>query len=420
MPAGNIDLRSAGVKPFALRLLNKYWPVDEKGPGLDADDLIRSARRSTGFSDLGEDFDPVALQTLVRSINTEARLSRFGVFVMRSRLIGSLKTRLRAIQHFKNEPWILEIPVAPIWLITGLQRTGTTFLQRLLSADPEARALLSWESLDPVPHGERSETRIRIRNARRSEKALKWIAPAFFAIHPIKYAQPEEDVLLLDSSFFSTAPEAIMHVPSYAAWLEQRGCRQGYEWEKKMLQLLQWQRPATRWVLKSPHHLEFLDEFMEVFPATSVIWTHRDPEHCVPSFLSMIWHGRSVFSDDVRIVEVRDHWFRKMQRMARMGMSYRAENPGFTPIDVYYEEFINDAESILRNIYHSLGSEFSAHFQTIIQNRLTQRELSDYVKHAYRPEDFHLSSEAIKNSFRAYSLELNNKDIDGRQERTVQ
>ena len=105
-------------------------------------------------------------------------------------------------------------------MITGLQRTGTTFLQRLLSIPSDARALLSWESLDPVPRKGRFEESSRIRSARMSERALAWMSPGFFAIHPIDHLRPEEDVLLLDHSFMTTAPEAIMHVPTYAKWLE--------------------------------------------------------------------------------------------------------------------------------------------------------------------------------------------------------
>jgi len=49
-----------------------------------------------------------------------------------------------------------------------------------------------------------------------------------------------------------------MHVPAYAAWLETTDQSAAYVYGAKLLKLLQWQRPGKRWVLKSPHHLEFL------------------------------------------------------------------------------------------------------------------------------------------------------------------
>ena len=41
--------------------------------------------------------------------------------------------------------------VYPPWVIIGLQRTGTTKLHRLLTADPANRVLKSWEALNPAP-----------------------------------------------------------------------------------------------------------------------------------------------------------------------------------------------------------------------------------------------------------------------------
>ena len=82
------------------------------------------------------------------------------------------------------------------------------------------------------------------------------MAPGFFAIHPVEHQAQEEDILLLDVSFMSTTPEATMQVPAYAAWLEQTDQSLAYAYGAKLLKLLQWQRSAKYWVLKSPHHLD--------------------------------------------------------------------------------------------------------------------------------------------------------------------
>ena len=81
--------------------------------------------------------------------------------------------------------------------------------------------------------------------------SCKCASPDFFAIHPVEAEAPEEDVLLLDVSFLSTTAEATMHVPSYAAWLEETDQSPAYAYMVKLLKLLQWQRPAKRWVLKT-------------------------------------------------------------------------------------------------------------------------------------------------------------------------
>jgi len=52
----------------------------------------------------------------------------------------------------------------------------------------------------------------RISVGKMSANALKIMSPGFFAIHPIEVHEPEEDILLLDVSFLSTTPEAMMQV----------------------------------------------------------------------------------------------------------------------------------------------------------------------------------------------------------------
>src|SRR5690606_7927756 len=125
-----------------------------------------------------------------------------------------------------------------------------------------------WEALEPVAAIDaRNPDGARVRNARIAEQGLRYMAPEFFAIHPTEALAPEEEVMLLDLSFLSTVPEATLHVPSFARWLEEQDQRPAYEYLRRMLQVLSWQRGgAKRWVLKTPHHLEWLDSLLEVFP----------------------------------------------------------------------------------------------------------------------------------------------------------
>ena len=202
------------------RLLKGSYPVGTR-VGLDKDGLIKTARNQTGLSDLGADFWDEPLDRLLTSINQEARLHPIGRFITRQRLVNLLSVRLRAEAYFKKHPEILDQDLYPISIILGLQRTGTTKLQRLMASDPNCRALLSWEALNPAPlKGDEHTGTERVKQARLSEKALQHMSPGFFTIHPVEHLAPEEDVLILYVSFMSTTAEATMNVPSYAAWLE--------------------------------------------------------------------------------------------------------------------------------------------------------------------------------------------------------
>ena len=237
-------------QPWWFNALNTVWkgtyPVGTKTK-LEKDDLIKTARKATGLTDLGDMFWDKPLERMLTSLNEEARLTPVGRFISKQRLINLLAVRLRAEELFKKHPEILKQELYPVMVVIGLQRTGTTKLQRLLAADPDNRALMSWEALNPAPiKGDAKDGKNRIKIARTSERALKIMSPGFFAIHPVEHLAPEEDVLLLDVSFMSQTAEAITHVPSYAKWLEETDQSLAYEYMVRLLKLLQWQRPGKR------------------------------------------------------------------------------------------------------------------------------------------------------------------------------
>ena len=223
--------------PWPIRLFNRVGPR----PALQVPDLMAAARRKTGLQDYGDDWFTRPLSVLVQSINEEANLSALGTAIMRKRLVDALCTRLRAEALFAQHPEILEIDLGKVMVIAGLQRTGTTLLHRLLASDPRVRAPLSWEALNPVPLKGDPDNRKRIRAAKLAERGLRFIAPDFFAIHPVEWDMPEEDVLFLDLSFMSQSAEATMWVPTYAKWLEEQDSTPAYEYLKKVMQLLHWQ-----------------------------------------------------------------------------------------------------------------------------------------------------------------------------------
>lgn len=72
-------------------------------------------------------------------------------------------------------------------------------------------------------------------------------------------------MLLLDFALHSQMPEVMFHVPGYAKWLADQDMTPAYELHRLLLQVLQWQQPRGRWVLKTPAHLEHLDVLLRVY-----------------------------------------------------------------------------------------------------------------------------------------------------------
>ncbi|MCX6287231.1 MAG: sulfotransferase [Bacteroidetes bacterium] len=377
-------------RPLLFRGINSAW----KGTyflgskiKLDKDDLIKRAKKVTGLSDLGKDFPDEPVERMLRSINEEANLHPIGRFITRERLVSLLSIRLRAEYYFRRYPEILEQDLYPAWIIVGLQRTGTTKLHRLLAVDPNHRVIPSWEVINPMPlnldfkpSGVHEDPK-RVKVARTSVKAVKFMSPGFFAIHPIDAMQPEEDILMLDVSFLSTTTEAMMNVPSYAAWLEQTDQSPAYEYAVKLMKFLQWAKPAKRWVLKTPHHLEFPHLIAKYFNDVKFIWPHRNIYESVPSYLSMLTYNYMMFSDDVDERKIAAHWVRKTGYMLEHALDYRLNgNNSEKFIDIYYKDLVGESLRELGRIYSMDGG-----LNPGLVERFTQHEL----EHPHRKHGIH-------------------------------
>lgn len=387
-------------RPSPIRVFNS---IGLSG-SLNVEKLLDAARRKTGLSDFGDDGHLQALEVLVKSVNEEADLTPTGRLIQRSRLTGALVQRLRIEALLKKHPEIHDIDLGTIILVAGLQRSGTTLLQRLLHSHPDIRGVSGAEALEPVPAGDAKRHRATARKLRAvlAKHAISYLSPQFAAIHPIDPGEPEEDVMLLDLNFMSQAPEAIMHVPSYSRWLEDQDHGQTYGYFRKVLKILCWQRPGKNWVLKTPHHMEYLDVFLGVFPDATVVQTHRDPRKTLPSFCSMVAHNRAIFSDHVDPREIARHWLRKTRRMVELTMQVRAKASPERFVDVSYYDLIEDPLGQLRQVHRRAGIDFDDEAARIAEKYMDRNPKNRFGKHVYRLGDFGLSEEIIEENFSAY------------------
>jgi hypothetical protein len=372
---------------------------------LDEASLVRAARRTTGLEFLEGEGWRESLRRLLESMESEARLNTLGRIIARQKLVGALVNRQRAEWLRDLHPEIDRTPVEAPVFIAGLQRTGTTLLQRLLALDPALRPLPSWEALNPAPvrdprHPPRHPDG-RLAQARTAEKALRHLAPDFFAIHPVEAKSPEEDVLLLDLCFQGTTPESIHRVPTFAAWLEAQDAQPAYRDFRRWVQLLLWCR-GGRWLGKTPHHLEFLEALFAVFPDARVIQTHRDPAVVTASFCSMISHARGLSSDHVDPTEVGAHWSRKQQRMVERGMAARDRLGEGAFLDLHYADLLDDPLKQVRRVYDFLGMGLSDATLRTMRDWLGAHPQHRHGRHRYRLEDFGLARVDLDRRFAAY------------------
>jgi hypothetical protein len=87
----------------------------------------------------------------LRSIESEARLNLIGRFAARADLTGMLKNRLLLERDRARHPEIAGQQIRRPLVITGMPRSGSTFLHGLLAQDPARRVPLHWELRFPTP-----------------------------------------------------------------------------------------------------------------------------------------------------------------------------------------------------------------------------------------------------------------------------
>src|SRR5437588_34375 len=115
------------------------------------EDLHASASRITGLDDFGEDDYRDGLAVLLESYVRDAALTPLGNKVKRAFLRGALVARQLSEAAWRQHPEHVEVRIERPIFVTGLPRTGTTALHRLLSADPANQGLEVWLTEVPQP-----------------------------------------------------------------------------------------------------------------------------------------------------------------------------------------------------------------------------------------------------------------------------
>jgi hypothetical protein len=393
-------------RPLVLRLYNALGRVKP----FELERVVAAAKRSSGLERFGTEAFREPLEQLIASLHEHAALSPTGRFMTAQHFAGGLANNLRAGELFAAHPQLRKIELVRPVMICGLARSGTTLLQRLLAQLPGMRAIAAWEAFEPFP--ERAwepswkppevQRDARVKRVKMAENFLRWLSPDLFAVHPMDALAPEEDVLILEQMFMSGVPESTYNVPGYAAWLEQQDQTPAYQWLADAMRALQWQRGGDTWLLKSPHHLEWLDTVFEVFPDITIIQTHRDPVETVPSFCSLVAHGWGVMSDKVDPLEVGRHWDRKIDRMLTRALATRDARGGVGFVDVDYRELVADPIDVLARLCAQIGLPWSDEVRLQLVEWLAQHRQHAHGIHRYAAEDFGLTSGGIAERYTTY------------------
>ena len=396
------DLAEPEFAPDVEQMRHAMAEMDGR---LDAASLHKAASNETGLTDFGPQDYRERLDVLLAALTDVTNVSACGRVAFRSQIVQLLTNRLLLIDLLRRRPKIHDIELEPPIVIAGLPRTGTTHLHNLLAVHPRLRTLPYWESLEPVPRAAEIGAKPDPRRARTD--AAVWFMdqamPLLALMHEMTTNHVHEEIQLLAVDFSTMFFETLAQVPAWEAYYRGHDQTTHYRFLRTLLQALLFLRGGERWLLKSPQHLEQLPVLNAVFPAASIVLTHRDPSAVVVSLATMISYTARMHLDRVDPIALGRAWADRVELMLRACVRDRDHLPAATSLDIRFDEFMADDVATARRVLELAGEPMTAAADAAMTAYLESHQRGRLGRIDYRPADVGLDVDELRSRFAFYS-----------------
>jgi hypothetical protein len=368
------------------------------------DDFFGAARAATGLADFGPDDYVAGFDLFLDCLDRETVLSDAGRAMTIGQIELFLASRLYSEQGWKMRPDCLRRPIAAPLVITGIVRSGTTALHKLLSMDPQFQGLEHWLTRAPQVRPPRAAwaDNPAYRRAVSVVNAMVDSAPEMKTDHMMSAEEVEESIFLLPQSFTCNMFPSQWNIPSYDSWYRQQDETASYARFAKNLQLIGADTPGRRWLLKNPTDLYAMDAVLNVFPDAMIVQTHRDPLQAVPSVANLIAAAQRLFegaqSDPAEVGRREmEFWALALERATRARA--RAKVPVF---DVEFSDIVRDLPGVARAIYTHFGLTLAPSVEAAMRVWLADHPRQSVTLHRFAPEDFGVSTASLLERYGDY------------------
>jgi hypothetical protein len=369
--------------------------------------MLTAASEETGLDDFGDDEFREALERLVDSTNDDVELSELGTMAFTADTHRTLVNRLRFAADLAENPEITDEDVSDPIVILGMPRTGTTKLQRFISADPGVQRLDYWRLLNPAPFPDAANglPDPRIAVAREAIAVAAQLMPKWMDSHPTGAEEADEDVFLQLFTFKCVLYYMFRPVPGYQAWMASQSLAGTYRYTRQLLQYLQWQDGGRRdrpWVLKTPVHLGTTDLLLDEHPNATLVFLHRDLHEVIPSHCRLMESTRTLYCPEVDLHEIGRSCVGDFSTEMRKHLKLR-ETLGDRILDIPYREVVSNPEDVVRRIYRHAGRELGADALAAMRSWDADHPRHHAGSYTYRMEDYGLTTRSIDDAFVEYN-----------------
>ena len=406
-----------------IRKYPESWPYSRAKSRLDYDCMIQ--RAETYAADEGVSFEEIYpewmrknLKVLLDHLNLpETRILE----EKRSDVVYDCARML--INHAKlagerqRHPEIRQEEIIRPVFIIGINRSGTTFLHRLMSRDPRFGTLRLYEYGKPVMTQEEYATVAGTEEDPR-RRGIDELIDAFGirdmleGSHYIDIDEPEEDFPLLRMAFLSWIMVARYPVPTFRKWLVERGSQDAYTLHREIMRHFNWQhrqRKANRmqqWLFKMPFHLMELETLLETYPDAVFIQTHREPIQFMASWNSLVEQTRSITCKPGSRHELGAEQLKLMSDVLHNSVDFRLAHPELKDrwVDVKFTDLIGTPIAVMESIYERFNwplEEATIGGMEKWMDRQAEHR-SREKRRRYQLEEFGLTEELVNSAFDKY------------------
>ncbi len=325
---------------------------------------------------------------------------------MHDTIVSGLSHYLQVHEAHRENPELSKIKLNNPLIISGLPRSGTTHLHRLLALAPDSVYLPMWEHFYPVP------PKNKYLDMRRWSLKIQFNFWKYFAnrfgldsVHFVRPDLPDECTFSLrfggsSHLFWSMAP-----VYDYLEWLSTHSnMEESYKTYRLVLQMIQAREPNKRIIMKCPSHALNLKTLTKIIPEACLVFTHRNPQSLIGSEASLIARLQATSAKD------KIDWRRTVKANANKNFLYSQRivefssqsSPTHRVFHAPYYKLIEEPSALVGAIHKFFDIKMTRDHQESLSMYLLQNKQYSHGKHNYSSKNTGLTVLEINDGFKDY------------------
>ena len=370
------------------------------------DYLHEVAARLCGLTDFGTDYLG-GLRVLLASMDVDPHFTPQGRQLAWDAVVMTMVARATAEENWKRYPEWRDHKITKPILITGLVRTGSTALHKLMAVDPQFQGIENWLTAAPMPRPPRDQWR----DHPGFQRAMRWLhdqhseSPDVAIAHNVVADEVDEQLELQRQTFVSNRWACTWYSAGYDAWWTTQDEKPSFLRELDLMKLIGCHTPDKRWLLKNPGSMSMYQWWLEEVPDVCIIQTHRDPVKAIPSISSTLHHiqaaceGIEGATRTKRLLGQREN--EKWAWMLEKGAPHREKASPSQVIDIHHADFHADPVGTIGRIYDHFGLTLSAEAERLMAERI-EANPEGHGLHKYDLDSFGLNAGMIRERYQDY------------------